>query len=157
MHIGSCAPAVGQSELTLLSPNPITEPLTKPVEQFQDKAGIAVKVTFGTGVSTRKTVADGQALDVSPLFAPFPDALKTGNIVPSSATVVARMRLAVGAKKGAPKPDISTLAAARKALLDAKSIMAIVAKGEAEIALGPYVSEMRNPGVERQLRSRWTA
>jgi len=108
--------------------------------------------------------------------------------VPGSATVVARLRLAIGVKKGAPKPDISTAAAARQALLDAKSIIAIdptqgsaggiavaaleklgiadqvkskttwvrnagmvqdsVAKGETEIALGPYFSEMRNPGLD---------
>lgn len=186
--LGVSAPASAQGELTLLSPNPITEPLEKLVEQFQARTGVPVKITYGTGVSTRKTVADGQALDVSLLFAPFPEALKTGNIVAGSATVVARLRLAIGVKKGAAKPDISTLAAARKALLDAKSIIAIdptqgsaggvavaalekmgiadavkdkitwvrnarmvqdaVASGDAEIALGPYVSEMRNPGVD---------
>ena len=75
---------------------------------FEAKTGIHVKVTYGTGVSTRKTVASGQALDVSLLFAPFPEALKTGNIVRSSATVIARLRLAIAVKKGAPKPDIST-------------------------------------------------
>ncbi len=37
-------------------------------------------------MNTRRTVASGQALDVSLLFAPFPEALKTGNIVTSSAT-----------------------------------------------------------------------
>ena len=177
-----------QTQLTLLSPNPITEPLDKIVANFQAKTGIQVKITYGTGVSTRKTVESGQALDVSLLFAPFPDALKTGNIVADSATVVARLRLAIGVKKGAPKPDISNAAAARLALLDAKSIIAIdptqgsaggvavealekmglteqvkskiswvrsanlvqdsVAKGETEIALGPYFSEMRNPGLD---------
>ena len=49
---------------------------------FEAKTGTHVKVTYGTGVSTRKTVASGQALDVSLLFAPFPEALKTGNIDP---------------------------------------------------------------------------
>jgi molybdate transport system substrate-binding protein len=186
--LGSCLSLHAQTELTLLSPNPITEPLDKLVANFQAKTGIHVKVTYGTGVSTKNTVASGQALDVSLLFAPFPEALKTGNIVPGSATVVARLRLAIGVKKGAPKPDISTAAAARQALLDAKSIIAIdptqgsaggiavaaleklgiadqvkskttwvrnagmvqdsVAKGETEIALGPYFSEMRNPGLD---------
>jgi molybdate transport system substrate-binding protein len=183
-----CSGLYAQAQLTLLSPNPITEPLDKIVANFQAKTGIQVKITYGTGVSTRKTVESGQALDVTLLFAPFPDALKTGNIVPDSATVVARLRLAMGVKKGAPKPDISTAAATRRALLDAKSIIAIdptqgsaggvtvealekmgiteqvkskiswvrnagmvqdsVAKGETEIALGPYFSEMRNPGLD---------
>jgi molybdate transport system substrate-binding protein len=186
--LGSCVSLHAQTELTLLSPNPITEPLDKLVAAFVAKTGIQVKVTYGTGVSTRKTVESGQALDVTLLFAPFPEALKTGNIVPGSATVVARLRLAMGVRKGALKPDISTAAATKQTLLNAKSIIAIdpaqgsaggvavealeklgisndvkgkitwarnagmvqdsVAKGETEIALGPYFSEMRNPGLD---------
>jgi molybdate transport system substrate-binding protein len=177
-----------QAQLTLLSPNPITEPLDKIVSNFQAKTGIQVKITYGTGVSTKKTVADGGALDVTLLFAPFPEALQTGNIAKDSATVVAQLRLGMGVKKGAPKPDISNAAAVKKTLLEAKSISAIdpaqgsaggvavaalekmgitdvvkdkvhwlrnagmvqdaVAKGESDIALGPYYSEMRNAGLD---------
>jgi molybdate transport system substrate-binding protein len=125
---------------------------------------------------------------VSLLFAPFPEALKTGNIDPGSATVIATLRLALAVKKGAPKPDISTADAVRRALLNANSILSVdptqgsvggialmaldklgitdqvkpkikwvrtgeivqesVANGEAEIALGPYLSDMRNPGLD---------
>jgi molybdate transport system substrate-binding protein len=125
---------------------------------------------------------------VSLLFAPFPEALKTGNIVPRSATVIATLRLALAVKKGAPKPDISTAEAVKLTLLNAKSILSVdptqgsvggiallaldklgiadqvkpkikwvrtgeivqesVANGEAEIALGPYLSDMRNPGLD---------
>ena len=180
--------ARSQTELTLLSPNPIDDTINMLVAGFEAKTGIHVKVTYGTGVSTRKTVASGQALDVSLLFAPFADALKTGNIVRESATVIARRRMALGVKKGAPRPDISTVDAVRRTLLNAASIVGVdpeagsaggaalaaldkmgitaqvkpkirwlrtagmvqdaVAKGEAEIALGPYLSEMRNPGLD---------
>ena len=180
--------ASAQSEITLLSPDPIKATIEKLVGDFEAKTGIQVKITYGTGVSTRKTVASGQALDVSLLFAPFPEALKTGNIVPGSATVIARLRLAVAVQKGAPKPDISTPEAVKRTLLNAKSILSVdptqgsvggialatldklgiteqvkpkikwvqtgvivqdsVAKGEAEIALGPYLSDMRNPGLD---------
>jgi len=177
-----------QTEITLLSPNPIQATINTLVADFEAKTGIHVKVTYGTGVSTRKTVASGQALDVSLLFAPFPEALATGNIDRNSATVIARLRLAVGVKKGAPKPDISTPDAVRRTLVNAASIVSIdpeqgsaggavlmaldklgitgqlkpkitwvatagmvqdaVAKGEYEIALGPYISEMRNPELD---------
>jgi molybdate transport system substrate-binding protein len=180
--------ARAQSEITLLSPDPIKATIDKLVEGFEARTGTQVKVTYGTGVSTRKTVASGQALDVSLLFAPFPEALKTGNIVPGSATVIARLRLALAVQKGAPKPDISTPEAVKRALLNAKSILSVdptqgsvggialatldklgiteqvmpkikwvrtgvivqesVANGEAEIALGPYLSDMRNPGLD---------
>jgi molybdate transport system substrate-binding protein len=183
------SPSAGaQGEIALLSPDPIKATIDKLVEGFEAKTGAQVKVTYGTGVSTRATVASGQALDVSLLFAPFPEALKTGNIVPGSATVIARLRLALAVQKGAPKPDISSAEAVKHALLNAKSILSVdptqgsvggialatldklgitdqvkpkikwvltgvivqesVANGEAEIALGPYLSDMRNPGLD---------
>jgi molybdate transport system substrate-binding protein len=188
LALGISSSACAQSEITLLSPDPIKATLEKLVEGFEAKTGTQVKVTYGTGVSTRKTVASGQALDVSLLFAPFPEALRTGNIVPGSATVVARLRLALAVQKGAPKPDISTPEAVRRTLLNAKSIISVdptqgsvggialaaldklgitdqvkpkikwvqngnlvqdsVAKGETEIALGPYLSDMRNPDLD---------
>jgi molybdate transport system substrate-binding protein len=186
--LGVSSPARAQSEITLLAPNPIKETLDVLVAAFEKKTGVTVKVTYGSGVSTRQTVASGHALDVSLLFAPFPEALKAGNIVRDSATVIARLRLALAVKKGAPKPDISTAEAVRRTLLNAKSIASVdpqqgsvggaallalekmgiaaqakpkirwvatgsvvqdlVAKGESELALGPYLSDMRNPGVD---------
>src|SRR5258708_35370871 len=117
--------ARAQSEITLLSPDPIKATINKLVEDFEAKTGIRVAITYGTGVSTRKTVASGQALEVSLLFAPFPEALRTGNIVPGSATVIARLRLAIAVQKGAPKPDISTPEAVKRSLLNAKSILSV--------------------------------
>ena len=188
LALGVPSAARAQSEITLLSPNPIEATINKLVADFEAKTGIHVKVTYGTGVGTRKTVASGQALDVSLLFAPFPEALKTGNIVPGSATVIGRLRLAIAVKKGAPKPDISTPEAVKRTLRNARSIISVdpeqgsvggavlmtldklgitqevkpkitwvqgggvvqdsVAKGEYEIALGPYLSDMRNPGLD---------
>ena len=49
--VSSCAPLRAQTELTLLSPNPITEPLNKLIATFESKTGIHVKVTYGTGVA----------------------------------------------------------------------------------------------------------
>ncbi len=186
--LGLSPAARAQSEVTLLAPMPVQESMDKLVAGFEAKTGMHVKVTYGSGLGTKKQVASGKALDVSVLFAPFPDALATGNIVPTSATVIARLRLGIAVKKGAPKPDISTPEAVKKMLLDAKSVVAVdpaqgsagavtlatldklgitdqlkpkitwvrgaaavqdaVAKGSAEIALGPYLSEMDNPGLD---------
>src|SRR6266513_1032123 len=110
LAFGLSSGARAQSEITLLSPNPIKETIDRLVADFQAKTGTKVKITYGSGVGTRKTVAEGGAQDVTLLFAPFDDAIKTGNVVRSSATVVATLRLAIAVKKGAPKPDISTVA-----------------------------------------------
>jgi molybdate transport system substrate-binding protein len=175
-------------EIALLSPNPIKETMDQLVANFEKKTGNHVQVTYGTGVGTRDTVAKGGAKDVTLLFAPFDDAIRTGNVDRSTATVVARLRLAIAVKKGARKPDISTVAAVRNTLRNAKTIASVdpaqgsvggavllalnkmslkneidpkikwmpgggdvqksVAMGESEIAFGPYLSDMRNPGLD---------
>jgi ABC-type glycerol-3-phosphate transport system substrate-binding protein len=48
-----------QTEIALLSPNPIQTTINALVADFGTKTGIHVTVTYGTGVSTRKTVASG--------------------------------------------------------------------------------------------------
>ena len=114
--------ASAQIEITLLAPGPSRAPIDKIVANFQAKTNYKVKVTYVNGVATRQTVAKGQPLDVSIIIAPFPGALASGSIIPSSATPVAGILTAVAVPKGAPKPDISTPAAVKKALLAAKSI-----------------------------------
>ena len=119
---GSWAGAGAQSEITLLAVGPMRVPTQKIVANFEAKTGHKVKVTYGNGVETRRMVAKGQALDVSLIIAPFPGAISSGAIVPGSATLVASILTAVGVPKGRPKPDISTPAAVKKALLAARSI-----------------------------------
>jgi molybdate transport system substrate-binding protein len=184
---GIASSARAQTQITLLAPNPLSKEINAILQNFEKKTGIKVKATYGTGLSTRKTVQQGGALDVTLLFAPFDDALKTGNIDKKTQTVVARVRLALAVKQGVPSPDISNAAAVKKLLLDAKSIATVdpaqgsvggaamlaldkmsitdqvkprlklvpgggqvqsaVANGEIEIALGPYLSDMNNPGL----------
>lgn len=178
-----------QSEtISLLCADPIQATINTLVANFEAKTGIHVNVTYGSGTGTRDTVANGGALDVSILLAPFPEALAKGNIDPKSATVIAQLRLALAVPKGAPKPDISTAAAARQALLNAKSpisvdpdlgsvggaamlalekmgiaaqmkprikwvgnraaVLQAVSKGENDLAIGPYLSDMRGNGFD---------
>jgi len=186
--LGISSSARGQARVTLLSPDPLKREVDKIVQDFEMKTGNKVQESYGTGVGSRRTVQEGGALDVTLLFAPFDDALKTGNVDESTQTVVARVRLALSVKKGAPKPDISNAAAVKKTLLNAKSIATVdptqgsvggaallaldkmgitdqikpklkyfpggggvqdsVANGEIEIALGPYLSDIRNPGLD---------
>jgi molybdate transport system substrate-binding protein len=119
---GSWVRARAQSEITLLASGTMRAPTEKILANFQAKTSYKVKVTYVNGVATRQTVAKGQPLDVSLIIAPFPGAIASGSIIPGSATPVASILTAVGVPKGRPKPDISTPAAVKKALLAAKSI-----------------------------------
>jgi molybdate transport system substrate-binding protein len=183
--LGLSCGARAQTRITLLSPDPLKKEVDAIVQSFEMKTGYRVQESYGTGVSSRKTVGEGGALDVTLLFAPFDEALKTGNVDKSTQTVVARVRLALAVKEGRPSPDISNAAAVKKLLLNAKSIATVdplqgsvggaamlafdkmgitdqvnpkiklfpggggpqksVADGESEIAVGPYLSDYRNP------------
>jgi len=116
------ATAHAQNEITLLAPTLIHRPIDTIVANFQAKTSYKVKVTYVNGTATRTTVAKGQPLDVSLMIAPFPGAIASGTIVPSSATPIANFLIGVAVPKGRPKPDISTPAAVKKALLAAKWI-----------------------------------
>ena len=122
---GISSGARAQTRVTLLSPDPLKREVDEIVKNFEMKTGVKVQESYGTGVGSRKTVREGGALDVTLLFAPFDDALKTGNVDKSTQTVVARVRLAIALKEGMPSPDISNAAAVKKVLLNAKSIATV--------------------------------
>ena len=185
LALGISSSARAQTRITLLAPDPLRREVDQIVKMFEMKTRNTVQQSWGTGVGTRRTVAEGGALDVTLLFAPFDEALKTGNVDKSTQTVVARVRLAIAVKAGIPKPDISNEAAVKKLLLNAKSLatvdptqgsvggaamlafekmgitdqvkaklklyptgagpMKTVAEGENEVAVGPYLSDYRNP------------
>lgn len=120
--LGGPTAARAQSEITLLAPVPAREPIAKAIANFEAKTSYKIKATYVTGLAPRQMVAKGQPLDVNILIAPFPGALTSGAIIPSSQTVIASFQIAVAVPKGAPHPDISSAAAVKKALLAAKSV-----------------------------------
>jgi len=114
--------ARAQSEITLLAPTIARKPIDTILANFQAKGSYKVKVTYVNGTATRQTVAKGQPGDVSLIIGPFPGAIASGTIIPSSATPIANFVTGVAVPKGKPKPAISTPAAVKKALLAAKTI-----------------------------------
>jgi len=188
--LGSSYGARAQTEITLLVPGPMgRETMPKVIAGFESKTGDKVKMTFAVGsrdvepYGTKQLVARGQQSDVSIMFAPFPEALASGNVVPGSATTLARLVLALSVRRGAPKPDISSAAAVKRTLLAAKAIAIIeptqgtlghqamevlqklgiadqvqpkiklggaqpVAKGEADVFIGPEVSDNVPDGID---------
>src|SRR2546426_7046988 len=95
--------ARAQSEITLLAPGPMRTPLDKIVANFQAKTKYKVKVTYGTGLSTRQSIAKGEPLDVTLAVAPLFGAIASGNVIPSSATPVASFLMAGVGPPNAPQ------------------------------------------------------
>jgi molybdate transport system substrate-binding protein len=114
--------AHAQSEISFLAPRPMQRALDPIIAKFQTGTNYKVKVTYQGAKFTRQSVAKGQALDVNLIVAPFPGAIASGMLDLSTETPVASFLTALLVPNGAPKPDISTPAAVKKALLAAKSI-----------------------------------
>src|SRR4029078_8642078 len=74
-------------------------------------------------VPLKAEIEKGAAFDVAILSTPITDDLvKQGKLVGAARADIARAGAGLAVKRGAPKPDISTTEAFKRALLDAKSI-----------------------------------
>src|SRR5271168_2188356 len=93
------------------------------LQQFEKTGGYKLAVTWGTAPMLVKRIEDGETADVVVLSRAGIDALqKQGKIAPGTDTTLASSGVGIAVKAGAPKPDISTPEALKRALLNAKSI-----------------------------------
>lgn len=114
--------AIAQTEVTLIAPGGIKAAIEQLIPSFERKTGYKVKPTFGSGLGTKRQIANGEAFDVPVLQPPYPEVLASGHVIETSAKPLASVALGVAVRQGAPKPDISTPNAVKRALLAAKSI-----------------------------------
>jgi molybdate transport system substrate-binding protein len=100
----------------------------KPIVQalipaYERESGNTVALYNDTAGGVLKRIEAGQKFDVAVLT---PDAIaglvKQGVIAPGTGVDVAKVGIGVAVKEGAPKPDISSVAAFKDALLAAKSV-----------------------------------
>jgi molybdate transport system substrate-binding protein len=92
--------------------------------EFERSTGHTVTVAYATAGIVRDRIRDGEAADVAILpRSAFDPLVASGKIAPGTATVVARSLVAVAVPAGAPRPDISTVDAFKRALLAARSVV----------------------------------
>jgi len=93
------------------------------VPQFERETGYKVSSSFDPAKIILERIDGGETADVAILSAPAIDALtKNGKIAPGSRVQLARCRIGLAVRAGAPRPDISSVEAFKQALLNAKSI-----------------------------------
>ncbi|MBX9778362.1 MAG: molybdate ABC transporter substrate-binding protein [Xanthobacteraceae bacterium] len=116
------APA-GAAELKVLSANGMREVMEDLRPKFELVTGHKLTIAFATVGVIVQRVEGGETADVVVAPQQGIDRLaKGGHAIPGSITVLARSGIGVVVRKGAPKPDISTPEALRRALLAAASV-----------------------------------
>jgi molybdate transport system substrate-binding protein len=111
------------SELKVLSTTAMKTTLDVLAPQFESATGYKLAFTFGPSARITKMVADGEPNDVAITTAKAIDELiAQGRILADSRADIARSAMALAVQKGAPRPDISTVEAFKRAMLAAKSL-----------------------------------
>ena len=116
-------PLARADELKVMSAGTMHFALKDVGDNFTRVTGTKLAVTFGGAGDVKTKVEKGEPVDVVILPKPDIAALaKAGKIVPDSVHDIARTALSIAVRKGQPKPDISSLAGVKEALLAAKTI-----------------------------------
>ena len=137
-------PAVA-AEIKVLTAGAFKPVVTAVVADFEKQTGHKVTVDNDTAGALVKRINSGEAFDVIVLT---PGALeplaRDGKVVNSSATRLAKVAIGVAVKRGAPIPDISTVAAFQATLLAARSVAYIdpAAGGSSGIYLSQLFEKM---------------
>ena len=90
-------------------------------EAFRQETGSNIKITFATAPEIRRRVGAGEMPDV--VIAPpavLDELAKSGKADGTTRVLVGRVGVGVVVRDGAPKPDISTTDALKRAVLDAE-------------------------------------
>jgi molybdate transport system substrate-binding protein len=116
------ASAANAAEIKALISTAMKAPFEEIAAQFEKATGHKVSAAYGPTGGLAKRIADGEAADMVVLGSQTAELMKQGKIATGSNTDIARGLIGAGVMKGAPKPDISSEAAFKAALLSAKSI-----------------------------------
>ena len=122
------APASFAAEIRVITSGAFTEAYKKLVPLYEAATGDKVISAFGASIgnapdSIPTRLGRGEKFDLVILSEGGLEALvKSGKVVPGSRIDLARSQIGVAVLKGTPKPDISTVAALKQAILNAKSI-----------------------------------
>jgi molybdate transport system substrate-binding protein len=110
------------AEIHVLSAGAVRSIVTELAQAFEKETGHKVSLAFGTVGVTRKRLATDPADVVIMSDVAIDESIKQDTLVAGSRTDIARTGMGVGVRDGAPRPDIATSDAFKRALLAAKSV-----------------------------------
>jgi molybdate transport system substrate-binding protein len=150
------SPALSASALEIKAFFPVTFQHTaaEVIPQFEQSSGNKVAITYGTAGAVAAKVSEGAVADVViSTSVQIENLSKQGKVVAGSKAEIAKVGFGVLVRKGAPKPDISSVAAFKSSILAAKAISytdpALGAPG------GIYVSKLMDQlGIGAEMKAK---
>jgi molybdate transport system substrate-binding protein len=111
------------AELKVLSSGALKLPLVQLVPEFQRSSSNAVTIEYDVTARIADRIQKGESPDVAIVSRSQLQTLETyGKILQGSRVNIGSIGVGVAVRKGAPKPDISSVEAFKRALLSARSI-----------------------------------
>ena len=115
--------AVSAADIKVLTAGAFKPVVTEVVAAFEKQSGHKVTVENDTAGGLVRRISGGEAFDLVVLTPGALDELtKSGKIAAGSTARLARVAIGVAVKRGAPLPDISTVAAFQSTLLAARAV-----------------------------------
>jgi molybdate transport system substrate-binding protein len=112
------------ADIKLLGPVSLRVVLPSLLPKFETLSGHKVAVGYATLGAITKRLGEGEAADVVMVSPAQNEELqRQGRLLADSRAEIARVGFTVFVKKGAPKPDVGSVDALKRALLSAKSIV----------------------------------
>jgi molybdate transport system substrate-binding protein len=121
--IASSLSAANAAEIKVISSNALKTVLQELAPAFEKATEHKLVFTWGAAVPLKAQIEQGEAFDLAVLTtAGIDDLIKQGKLLPATRANLATSGAGVAVRKGAPKPDIGTVEAFKRALLNAKSV-----------------------------------
>jgi molybdate transport system substrate-binding protein len=146
---GGLAFAANAAELRVLSGNGAKAAVAELVTRFERSSGHKVSLHFEVNAALKRKIEAGEPFDAAVLNPPvLDDLIRQGKVVGATRVVLGRAGIGVGVREGAPRPDLSTVDAFKRALLASQSV-AFPAEG----ASGKYfVSLLDRLGIAAEMK-----
>jgi len=111
------------TEIKVLSGNGARAAVSELASRFERASGHKLTIRFEVNPAVKRKIEAGEGFDVAILNPPvLDDLIKQGRIAGDTRTVIGRSGIGVAVREGAPRPDISSVPAFKRALLDARSV-----------------------------------
>jgi molybdate transport system substrate-binding protein len=114
---------MNKAEIKLLSTTALKTSIDELTAQFESTSGKKLVASYAPSTQIAKRVAEGEFADIAIVTgAGIDNLIKQSRVVPGTRVDIARSAIGVAVRPGTPRPDISSVAAFKQALLAAKSI-----------------------------------